>query len=142
MREARVNCVCEDVCFALNTTCCARNIAPDQLKIQEFGFDERREWARRATRDELNPLVFCPCPSRWESGQPKRWGGWTIARRPPYRGYDSLGVTDADESTVSVSQQSSLSDDESVESMMVSNMKYVSLNQVFTLNIDFNQFLH
>ena len=103
VKEGRVSCVCNDVCRATNISCRAREVSPEQLMIQQFGFEERIEWKRQADRDEKNPHVFCPVPCCWEDGKtPKRWGGWSICRRPPYLGYDTIGAPEGDVSTVSV----------------------------------------
>jgi hypothetical protein len=64
VREAKVSCICETMCIAIQCMCNARKIDQAQLQIQQFGFEERIEWKRREDRDRLNPLVgywFTPC---------------------------------------------------------------------------------
>ena len=58
VREAKVSCICETMCTAIQCMCNARKIDQAQLQIQQFGFEERIEWKRREDRDRLNPLVY------------------------------------------------------------------------------------
>jgi len=67
----------------------------------------------------LNPLVFAPVPSAWPDGKIKCCSGWSICRRPPFRGLDSLGQGDADETTTVTSSQVTIETNDDDESTIV-----------------------
>lgn len=49
--------------------------------------------------------MFAPVPCCWPDGRKKRFSGWSICRRPPFRGLDTLGQVDVDDITTVTSTE-------------------------------------